>query len=207
MRFDHRSMDGAELSPRLLEIRARRKPTEKICHAMDAPVLHGRREMMGAGHNVGNDFSIGGILDRGFEDPDDSGRSIAEAAAEAKDFSDDGRIALESARPEPIGQDGDASGFWTIVLRADETAEDGMESHHVKIGAVNDAGANFPGLAEADHGETYDGKLAEGAEGFDACAQVLNFRHGEWDAPGADTGRALLDVNQAVLVTVNERPK
>src|SRR5260370_31809007 len=132
MRFDHRSMDGAELSPRLLEIRARRKPTEKICHAMDAPVLHGRGEMMGAGHNVGNDFSIGGLLDRGFEDADDSGRSIAEAAAEAKDFTDEGRIALESARPEPIGQDGDGRGFRSIVGRVDGTAVGGMEATYVE---------------------------------------------------------------------------
>ena len=46
-----------------------------------------------------------------------------------------------------------------------------------EIKAVNDAGTNFPGLAEADHGETDGGELAEGGEGFDACAQVLNFRH------------------------------
>src|SRR5258707_12256158 len=131
-------MDGAEMRQRMLEIRARRKPTEKICHAMDAPVLHGRREMMGAGHNVGNDFSIGGILDRGFEDPDDSGRSIAEAAAEAKDFTDDGRNALDSARPKPIGQDGDDSGVWNIFLRAHETAADGMRPHPGQIEYRND---------------------------------------------------------------------
>src|SRR5260370_6585646 len=80
-----------------------------------------------------------------------------------------------------------------------------MEAHHGEIGAVSDANANFPGLAEADHGETYDGELAEGAECFDACAQVLNFRHGEWDAAGADTRRALLDVNEAVLLAVDAK--
>ena len=82
-----------------------------------------------------------------------------------------------------------------------------MEAHHVKIGAVNDAGANFPGLAEADHSETHGGELAEGAERFDASAQVLNFRHGEWDFPGADTRRALFNINEALLVAVDERPK
>jgi len=144
---------------------------------MNAPILHGRGKMMGASDNVGNDFSVRGILDRGFEDADDSGRSVAEAAAEAKDFTDHGRIALESARPESIGQDDCASGFRTVVLRTDETAEYGMQAHHVKIGAVNDPRPNFPGLAEADHGETNGRELAEGCEGFDACAQVLNFRH------------------------------
>ena len=92
-------------------------------------------------------------------------------------------------------------------MRADETAEDGMEAHHVKIGAVDDPGANFPGLAEANHGETDGGELAEGAECFDARAQVLNFRHGEWDLPRADTRRALLDINEAVLVAVDQRPQ
>src|SRR4029077_16739732 len=116
---------------------------------MDAPVLHGRGEMMGAGNNVGNDFSIRGIGDRGFEDADDRGRPIAEAAAKANGLTEDGRIALENGRPETIRQEDDASGFCTDVLRTDETAEDGMEAHHVKIGAVHDAGANFPGLAEA----------------------------------------------------------
>src|SRR5260370_22471253 len=82
-----------------------------------------------------------------------------------------------------------------------------MEAHHVKIGAVNDAGANFPWLAEADHGETNGGELAEGANCFDACTQVVNFRNGEWDLPGADTRRALLDVNEAVLVAVDEGPQ
>src|SRR5207247_10298295 len=81
-----------------------------------------------------------------------------------------------------------------------------MKANHVKIGAVNDAGANFAGLAEADHRETNHGELAEGTERFDACAQVLNFRHGEWDAPGADTRRALLDVDAPVLVTADEWP-
>src|SRR5260370_31964864 len=135
MRFDHRSMDGATLSARLLEIRARREPAKKFRHAMDAPVLHRRGEMMRAGDNVGDDFSIRGKLDRGFEDADDSGRSIAEAAAEANGFTDDGRIAPESARPETIGQDDDGSGLRTVVLRPHETTQHGMEAHHAEIGA------------------------------------------------------------------------
>src|SRR6266481_8316646 len=98
-------------------------------------------------------------------------------------------------------RDGTVTGVQTCALPI------WMEAHDVKIGAVNDAGANFPGLPEADHSETDGGELAEGAEGFDACTQVLNFRHGEWDFPGADTGRALLDVNEALLIAVDERPK
>src|SRR5713226_3732701 len=205
--LDHRSIDGAKFGADLIKSGTGSETAEEFGHPMDAPVLHGCGQMMGAGDNIGNDFSIRGIWDRGFEDADDSGRSIAEAAAEANGFTDDGWIALESGRPETIGQNDDASGFRTVILRADETAEDGMKAHHVKIRAVNDAGANFPGLAEADHGETDGGELAEGGECRDACTQVVNFRHGEWDAPGADTRRALLDVNEAVLVAVDERPE
>src|SRR5260370_14522863 len=159
MCFDHRSMHGAELSARLLEIHARREPAEKLRHAMDAPVLHRRGEMMRAGDNVGNDFSIRGILDRGFEDADDSGRSIAEAA-EPDSLADHGRGSLHHGRPATIGQDDYASSFSTVVLPADETTADGLLAHHLETGAVNDTGANFPCLAMADHGETPDDKLA-----------------------------------------------
>src|SRR5260370_37540939 len=82
-----------------------------------------------------------------------------------------------------------------------------MEAHHVKIGAVHDAGANFPGIAEADHCKTDGRELAEGAECFDARAQILNFWHREWDFPGGDARRALLDVDELLLVAIDERPK
>src|SRR5713101_4673088 len=167
MILDHRTVDGAKFGAGLIKSDAGSEAAEEFGHAMDTTGDHGSGEMVRAGNNVGNDFSIRGIGDRGFEDADDRGRSIAHAA-ETNGFTDDGRIALESGGPETISQDDDASGFRTVVLLADETAEDGMEAHHVKIGAVNDAGANFPGLAEADHGETDGGELAEGAECFDA---------------------------------------
>src|SRR5713101_7133891 len=167
MILDHRAVDGAKLGASLLEIYTGSEAAEEFGHAMDTAGDQGSGEMVGAGNNVGNDFSVRGIWDRGLEDANDRGRSIAHAA-EANAFTDDGRIALESGGPETISQDDDASGFRTVVLLADETAEDGMEAQHVYIGAVNDAGANFPGLAEADHGETDGGELAEGAECFDA---------------------------------------
>src|SRR5713101_3751129 len=207
MILEHRSVDGAKFGAGLIESDTGSEAAEEFRHAMDAPVLHGRGQMMGAGDNVGNDFGIRGIGDRGFEDADDRGRPIAEAAAKAKGLTHDGGIALESGRPETIGQDDDAIGFRAVILRADETAEDGMEADHLKIGAVNDTGTNFPGLAKADHGETDGGELAERAECLDACAQVLNFRHGEGDLPGADTRRALMDIDEALLVAIDERPK
>ena len=96
MILEHRTVDGAKFGAGLIKSDAGSEAAEEFRHAMDAPVLHGRGQMMGAGDNVGNDFSIRGIWDRGFEDADDSGRSIAEATAEADGLTNDGRIALES---------------------------------------------------------------------------------------------------------------
>jgi len=50
------------------------------------------------------------------------------APAETTVLPNDARIALVYCRPETIGQDHHASGFCTVVLRADETAEDGAEA-------------------------------------------------------------------------------
>src|SRR5206468_12942272 len=122
MRFDHCSMHGPEFRARRLESCTKSELAKEFRHAMNASVLHGRGEMVRAGHNVRNDFGICRILDRGFEDADDSGGPIAEAGAEAKDLTDDGRIALESARPEMIGQVDHTGGFRTVVCRPDETA-------------------------------------------------------------------------------------
>src|SRR5207247_8973107 len=125
-------MHGAEFSARRLESCTASEFAKEFRHAVDASVLHGRGEMMRAGHNVGNDFGICRILDRGFEDADDSGRSIAEAAAEAKDLTDDGRIALERARPEMIGQDDDTRGLRTVVFPADQAPQDGWTRTNVQ---------------------------------------------------------------------------
>ena len=89
MILDHRAVDGAKFGAGLFKSDAGGEAAEEFGHVMDAPVLHGRGQMMGAGDNVGNDFGIRGIWDRGFEDADDSGRSIAEAAAEANGLTDD----------------------------------------------------------------------------------------------------------------------
>src|SRR5579863_8965168 len=164
MVLDHRAVDRADFGAGLVNSGAGSEATEKFGHAMDTTVLHGGGEMVRTGDNVGDDFSIRGIGDGGFEDTDHRGGPIAKAAAETKGLPYNGRVALKRGGPEMIGQDDDSSGFGTVVLRADETPKDRTESDHIKIGTVNDAGANFPWFSEADHRETNCGELSKGAE-------------------------------------------
>src|SRR5258708_31115085 len=117
---------------------------------------------MRAGDNVGDDFGILGIWDRGFENADDGGRPIAHGpAAEPDGFAEDGRIFLESGRPETIREDDHARRFGTVVLRSDETAKDRVEAHDFEVGAANDASLNFARLTQADHVETARQQIAE----------------------------------------------
>ncbi len=64
---------------------------------------------------------------------------------------------------------------------------------------------NFARLTEANHCEPEDGEIAERAQGFDAGAQILDFGHGECSVLVACAQRALSDVDQPVLVTVDQR--
>ena len=96
---------------------------------------------MRAGDHVGDDFGILGIWDAGFEDADDCRRPIT-YATQANGFADDGRILVKSGRPETIRENDDAGSFGTVILRPDETPEDGMKAHHVEIRAADDATLN-----------------------------------------------------------------
>ena len=62
------------------------------------------------------------------------------------------------------------------------------------------ASLNFARFAQADHGETDGGEIAERAQGFNVGAQVLDFGHGERCVVVADAQGALADVDQTVLV-------
>jgi hypothetical protein len=75
---------------------------------------------MRAGADVRDDFRILGIWDGQFEDSDDGSRP----AAKANRFADDGRIFLKCGRPETVRENDNAGSVRTVILRADETAED-----------------------------------------------------------------------------------
>src|SRR5229473_914206 len=144
---------------------------EELGHAMDAAGDHGGGEMMRAGDHVGDNFSFGRIGNRGLENADDGGGTLAEPDL----LADHGGIAFESGGPETISEDCSASGVGAVVMHIEEPAEDRMQTHYFEIGPADNAGANFAGVAEANHGEADGGEVAEGTKGFHAGAQVSNF--------------------------------
>src|SRR5690349_1385270 len=194
-------IDGLQFRASLLEGGPGSEAAEEFGHAMNAAGDHRRGEMVRAGDDVGDDLRVLGIGDAGLEDADDGGGTVAETDG----FADDGRIALERVGPEAIGEDNHAGGVGAIVFRANQPTENGMEAHHFKIVAANNASLDFTGFAEADHGESDGGEIAEFAESLDVATQVLNFGDGECGVFLIKTGSTLADVNDAVLVLVDER--
>ena len=199
-----RRVDGAQLGAGIVEGGAGSQAAEEFGHAMDAPGDHRRRKMMRAGDHIGDDFRILGIRDGGFENADDGGGAFANAA-ETKRSPEDRRIFLESGRPETVGENNDAGCVGTVVLRFNETPEDRMKAHDVEIRAVDYPGLNLARLAEADHGETGGGELAKRAQGLNAGAQIVDLGNGKRGVFVADAKRALTDVDEPVLVTIDER--
>src|SRR5271169_4975871 len=147
---------------------------------MNAAFHHGRREMVRAGHDIGDDFGVGGIWNGRLEHADDGAAARPHGtAAEAHGFAEDARIAMKGGGPETIGQNDDAVSFRTIVLRADESAEDGMQPHHFKILAVDNARLNLARIAQANHGKADRREIAELTNGAGAGFYVLEFWNGE----------------------------
>ena len=94
----------------------------------------------------------------------------------------------------------------TIVLRVQQTAEHRAKAHHVEERPADDARLDHAGLvAEANHREVHGREVAERADGGDARLDVVDFRHRERHVLGADAGRALADVDQAIFVAIDER--
>ena len=204
MFFHHGRVGGTQLGAGLVESGAGREAAEELGHAVDAAGDHGGGEMVRAGDDVGDDFRVGGIRDGRLEDADDGSETVADAA-EAKRFADDRGIALEGGGPEAIGEDDHARGVGAVVLRADEAAEDGMQAHDAKVGAADDAGANFARLAEADHGETDGREVTKSADGVDGGFEILILGYGESGVFVSDALRGLADIDQTVFVAVDQR--
>src|SRR5438445_11208911 len=117
---------------------------------MDAAGDHGCGEVVRAGHHVGNNLGLLRIGDARLEHADYGGSSITHGpAAEAHGLTDHRGIFSESGCPEAVGENDDAGGLGSVVLRADETAEDRMEAHHVKERPANHAALNFARLTES----------------------------------------------------------
>ena len=172
----HRGVGGAKLGAGLLESRAGGQASKQLRHAMDPSGDHGGRQVMRAADDVRDDLGIGGIRHGWFQHTDDGGHAGGAAAFQAHGFSNHRRIALEHGGPESIGEHHRGGGLRTVVAHVEQTAQHGVETHDVEIRAADYAGADFPRLAQSDHGEADGGKIAERVEGFDARLQILDFR-------------------------------
>src|SRR5271170_4579027 len=103
--------------------------------------------MVRAGDDVTDDLCVRRIRYTRFEDADDRGRTIANAA-EANCFADHIRIFFVDGGPETIREHDDASSVGTIVLRSDEAAENGAQTHYFEVGAADDATLNSARFTE-----------------------------------------------------------
>src|SRR5271168_1697013 len=101
MFLNHGPVDGAQLGARLVEGGTGSETAKELGHAMDTAGDHGGGDVVRAGNDIGDDFGVLGIGDAGFENTDDSGRTIAkDTDVKANCFADDRRIFLESGGPE-----------------------------------------------------------------------------------------------------------
>ena len=111
MFLDHGAVDCAQLGASLIEGGTGSKTAKELSHAMDTAGDHSGGEVMRAGDDIGDDLGVLGICDAWFEDADDGRRPIAkDTTIKANGLADDGRIFLESGRPETIGENDDAGG-------------------------------------------------------------------------------------------------
>ena len=159
--------------------------------------------MMRADDYVGDDLRLLRIGHTWLEHANDRRCPVADAA-QADLFPDDAAIAIESVVPETIGEHHHAGGVRTIVLRADQASQHGMQTHHVEKRSADDAALNGARFTQTHHGETHRGKVAECTHAFDAGFQVLDLRHGKRGVVGVDSGSTLADIDQPGFVTVDQ---
>src|SRR5208283_71156 len=102
----------------------------------------------------------------GYKDADDRGRTITNAT-KANGLADHAGILLVNGGPETIREHDDSRSVGAIVLRSDETAQNGAQTHDFEVGAADDATFNSARFTETDHREAHRGEIAELADGVD----------------------------------------
>src|SRR5260370_1070052 len=112
--------------------------------------------MMRAGDDVGDDLRVLGIGDAWLQNADDGGRARIDERSQAESLAEHRGIAVQGCRPETIRQYSDAGSLRAIIVRIQQAAEYGAQSHHLEVRASDHAGANRARFAESDHRETYD---------------------------------------------------
>ncbi len=86
---------------------------------------------------------------------------------------------MEGGGPEAVGENDGAGGLRAIVSISSRRPRTGGRPITLEVVAADDAGVDFPGLAEADEGEADSGEIADGAEAFHALAEIVKFGDGE----------------------------
>ena len=168
---------------------------------MHAPFHHRRVQMMRARHDVRDDLGLRRIGNARFEDADDGGRAVSEPDR----FSDHRRVALQRGGPEAMGEHGGARRPRAVIGRVEQAAPLSTQAHDLEIRSADDARADHTRFAQADHREIDRREVAECRERLDARLQVAELRDRKLGVLDADAARALMKVDEAVLVAVHER--
>ena len=130
---------------------------------------------------------------------------VARAIAEPHGLADQRRIGLERRRPEAVGEDRRAGGVGAVVGGSEQAAEHRTQPHHLEVRAADDSGAHLPRFAQTDHRELDHREVAELGQRLHPALEVPQLGHREVGVLGGDAGRALPQIDQAVLVLVHQR--
>ena len=162
---------------------------------------HRGRQVMGAGDDVGEDLRFGRVGDRWLQHTDDRRR----ARAEANRLSDHRRIAVQARRPETVRQHRHSRRVRPVVLLVQQPADHRMKAHDLEVRAADDAGADLPRLAEADHREADLREVADTRHRLQTAPKIEDLGDRERRVLVVAAGRALADVDQPAFVAIDQR--
>ncbi len=195
-------MHRRQLRPRRFERNPGRDAAEELRHTMRTIGDHRGPEMMRARHHVRDDLGVGRIRHGWLEDANHRGGTRPEPDG----LADHRRIALERRGPEPVREDGGARRLGTIVLSVQQPTEHRAQPHHVEERAADDARLDHARLAaEPSQREVDRGEVPKRADRGDVRCDVGDFGNRERRVLGADAGRALADVDEAIFVAIDQR--
>src|SRR5262245_37262448 len=127
---------------------------------------HGSPEMVWTAGHVCDDLGLLRVGDAWLKHPDDRAGAITPNAAKLNGLAHNRRIFSEHVRPEAISEDNYAGHLGIVILRSDEAPQNGAQSHHVEIGAIDYAAIDFAGLAQAENGEGDGREITKFAQRF-----------------------------------------
>jgi len=198
MLLHDRAVNRAQLAPGGVQTGTGGKAAEHFRHAVFAACHHGRRQVVGACYNVCDEFGFGWIGIRGFEDTNDR----CTAGAESNRFTENGRVSFQPRHPKTIRQHGNTCSGGTIVGCAQQSSQDGPETHHLEIITSYNAGTDLARLPQPNHREGNRGKFAQCGHRLHSLPQILNFRDRKRRVLNANAWRTLTNVDKAAFVPV-----